>query len=176
MKHCICILLTAILLIFSFTANSQKPGKSFSFGVGVEGSVPLGNSANLYQYGGGVTVRFSIHAGPGFATIASGAEIFVPWQIGNIGTKVAAQIPIEAGYKFIFLRHFFVMGELGYSYFRYYSEGNYSNLVIVNSGGFSYGPSAGVQLGSLELRIKYETIELNYGNLNVLAFRLGFNF
>jgi hypothetical protein len=168
--------LAVVLLCFAHSTMAQKPGKFFSFGFGFEGGIPQNYASTLYKFTLGGSVRFSLHAGPGFATISAGGNVFVPYEISGQGTKVALQIPVEAGYKYIFLRHFFLMGELGYSWFRYYSEGTDNNLVINRTGGISYGPSLGVQLGSLELRLKYETMVLNSGNLNDLRLRLGFNF
>jgi len=168
--------LAVMLLCFALTSVAQKPGKFFSIGFGFEGGIPQNYASTLYKFTVGGSLRFSLHAGPGFATISAGGNVFTPYEISGQGTKVALQIPVEAGYKYIFLRHFFVMGELGYSWFRYYSEGTYNNLVINKTGGFSYGPSLGVQLGALELRLKYETMVLNSGNLNDLRLRLGFNF
>jgi hypothetical protein len=174
-------LLALLILITAFIgcsspALAQKPGKFLSIGFGFEAGKPLNTAGTVYNFTGGMTVRVSLHAGPGYATITGGGIIFVPWQLSSQNLKAAAQIPIKAGYKYIFLRHFFVMGELGYSLFRYYTEGNDNNLVTTRTGGFTYAPTVGVQLGILELGLRYETIQLNTGNLSYLGLRLGLNF
>jgi hypothetical protein len=174
-------LLTLLIMIVAFfvcsgSAMAQKPGKFFSIGFGFEAGKPLNSAASVYDFTGGLTVRISLHAGPGFATITGGGIVFVPWEISEQNLKAAVQIPIKGGYKYIFLRHFFVMGELGYSLFRYYTEGTNNNLVTTRTGGFTYAPSVGVQLGIIELGLRYETIQLNTGDLSYLGLRLGFNF
>jgi hypothetical protein len=176
MKLIRCIILSGISLFSVLSSLAQGPNKFISIGFGFEGGLPQNSAATVYHFTGGASLRFSIHAGPGFATLSGGGTVFVPWQISAHNLKVASQIPVEAGYKYIFLRHFFVMGELGYSLFNYYSEGTDNNLIINRTGGFSYGPSVGVQFGVIELRVKYETIDLNNGNLSDLRLRLGFNF
>ena len=176
MRKLFCFVLSAAILLVAESSEAQAHGKFFSIGFGFEGGIPQNYAATAYKYTGGGSIRLSLHAGPGYVTISGGGNVFIPWEISSEQPKAALQIPAEAGYKYIFLRHFFVMGELGYSWFRFYSEGSYNNLVINKTSGFSYGPSAGVQFGVIELRVKYETIQLNSGNLNDLRLRLGFNF
>jgi hypothetical protein len=168
--------LVAILLACSLQSNAQKPGKLFSVGFGLEGGAPVNNAATAYSFTAGMTLRFSLHAGPGFATLASGWNAFIPMNIAGNSSNLAVQIPIKAGYKYIFAGRFFVMGEMGYSSFHYYYDNGDGTVSSASSGGFTYAPSVGVQFGVMEIGVRYETIALKAGNISYVGFRLGFNF
>jgi hypothetical protein len=156
-------------------ANAQKETKKFSVGFGLEGGTPLGDAKTAYKFTGGLTVRFAYHAGPGFVTLTSGAVLFYPKSDQGDNTKASLQIPIKAGYKYIFYKPFFIMGELGYSSFKiYYDDGG--NVASHSSGGFTYAPTVGVNFNAFEAGIKYEATSLSGGTISNLSLRLGFNF
>jgi hypothetical protein len=176
MKQCFSILFCSALLLAGLSSGAQKLSKKASFGFGLEGGAPLGDAKNSYNFTGGLTLRFSYKAGPGFATFTTGAVVFGPKSISGGHAKAGLQIPFKAGYKYIIGGHFFVMGELGYSVFRYYYEDGNHNLVSTSTGGFTYAPTVGVQFGSFEVGIKYEGIAISGGTLSDVGLRLGFNF
>jgi len=157
---------------------AQKPGKLISVGFGLEAGVPVNKTtSDAFNFNGGMTARVSVHAGPGFATFTTGGIVFIPKNLDAYSLKASVQIPIKAGYKYIFERHFFVMGELGYSVFKtYYDDGQNSNLQSTSEGGFTFAPSIGLQFRVTELALRYESIHLSGGNVNYMAFRVGFNF
>ena len=88
---------TSLLIISFNTANAQKESKQFSVGFGLEGGVPVGDAKNSYDFDGGITLRFSYHLGPGFATLTSGAVGFYPKSNLGDNTKATLQIPVKAG-------------------------------------------------------------------------------
>jgi len=176
MKRFLICILSVALLSLAKPATAQSLNKRFSIGFGLEGGVPSGNSSNVYNYTGGMTLRFSLRAGHGFATVTAGGIAFVPQNLNGQNLKAGLQIPIKAGYKYIIIPHLFVMGELGYSTFRFYYEDQYNNLQMTNSGGFTYAPAVGFQWHALEISARYETIQLSAGNQSFMGFRLGFNF
>jgi len=155
---------------------AQKPGKLFSFGFGLEGAVPVGDLSSSFSGGGGVTGRFSLHAGPGFATFTTGAIALIPQNASTTNLKTGVQVPMKFGYKYVFFPHLFVMGELGYSSFRTYYEDQNNNVVTNTNGGFTYAPSVGFQWGMLELAARYESIQVSGGNISFMGFRAGLNF
>ena len=176
MKQCFSVLFCSALLLAGLSSGAQNITKKWSIGFGLEGGAPVGDTKDSYNFTGGLTVRFSYKAGPGFATFTTGAVVFYPKKVQGEQTKAGLQIPFKAGYKYIFLKHLFVMGELGYSSFRYYYEGTNSNLISSSTGGFTYAPTFGVQFGFFEAGIKYEGIAVSGGTLSDIGLRLGFNF
>src|SRR5450631_2783664 len=176
MKQFFCILLAGFLLCCTLPSMAQRSGKLWSLGFGLEGGIPLNDAAKVYNFSGGLTARFSLRTGPGYGTITTGWLVFVPKNIDGMNPQVSLQIPIKGGYKYIFANHFFVMGELGYSFFQTYVGDGNGNLVKTSTGGFTYAPSVGVQFGVMDFGVRYETIAINTGNVSNLGFRLGFNF
>ncbi len=170
------LLLCFSLLLVNFAATAQKEGKTFSAGFGLEGGLPLGDVKDVYHFSGGLTLRFAYHVGPGFVTLTTGAIAYVPKSFQGDDTKASIQIPVKAGYKYIFYKPFFVMGEVGYSSYKIYYEGSDGNLASNTSGGFTYAPTVGVNLNVFELGIKYEATHLTGGTVSTVGLRLGFNF
>ena len=166
---------TSLLIISFTTAKAQKESKQFSVGFGLEGGMPVGDAKNAYDFDGGITLRFSYHVGPGFATLTSGAVGFYPKSNLGDNTKATLQIPIKAGYKYVFHKPFFVMGELGYSSFKVYSGDN-GSLVTSHVSGFTYAPTVGVNFKAFEAGIKYEATSVSGGTFSNINLRLGFNF
>jgi hypothetical protein len=176
MKRLFIYLFCGLFVFMSLPTTAQTLNKLCSVGFGVEGGVPVNGASNIYNFSGGITGRFSLHVGHGFATLTAGGIAFVPQELSGQNQRNAVQIPVKAGYKYIILRHLFVMGEVGYSAFRYYYVGGDDNLLVKSTGGFTYAPCIGVQFRILELSARYETIQLNTGNISYLGFRMGFNF
>jgi hypothetical protein len=176
MKRITSFFLAAALLFAALPSMAQRESKLFSFGFGIEGGIPLSDMKTSYTGGGGVTGRFSLHAGPGFVTFTAGGIAFAAQNISNNSLKTGVQIPIKAGYKYRILPHLFIMGELGYSSFRNYYEDQNNNVVTSSTGGFTYAPSIGANFGVLELAARYETVQLSGGNISFIGLRMGFNF
>jgi hypothetical protein len=163
------------LILVGSMAKAQKEGKAFSVGFGLEAGAPASSNTG-YNFTSGITLRFSVHAGPGFVTLGTGAVAWVPKSFAGKSTKASLQIPVTAGYKWIIAKPFFVMGELGYSSFRVYYNGGRSGVASISSGGFTYAPTVGVNFNALELGIKYESTSLSGGTISGISLRLGFNF
>lgn len=175
MYHYAALGLFCLLISVGNIAKAQKETKAFSVGLGLQGGVPGGSNTG-YNFMGGLTIRLSVHAGPGFVTLGSGAVAWVPKSFEGKSTKASLQIPVTVGYKYIFAKPFFVMGEAGYSSFRVYYNGGNGNVASATSGGFTYAPSVGVNFNVLELGIRYEATSLSGGTISAISFRLGFNF
>ena len=187
MKKLFTIIFAACLLFSSIKTFAQKETKKWSIGILSEGGLPLGDAKNIYQATSGLSLRFSYHVGPGFVTLSGGAVAYIPKNLfspsnlfdtsGTSNFKIGLQIPIKVGYKFIFDHHFFVMAEVGNSIFRvYYDDGNDHVASTKLSGGFTFAAAAGVQFGSYELGIKYETISVTGGSISNIGLRTGVNF
>jgi hypothetical protein len=170
------VLLCTILLLAGLTASAQQDNKKWSLGFGLEAGTPVGDTKDTYNFTGGVTIRFSYKAGPGFLTFTSGVVGYAPKKGQGDNTKAALQIPFKAGYKYIFAKHLFVMGEMGYSTYRYYFKDVNGDLAHASTGGFTYAPSIGANFGVFEVGIKYEGIAISGGTVSDIGVRLAFNF
>jgi hypothetical protein len=174
MYHFAAVAVFCLLMSVGSNVNAQSPNKAFSFGLGLEGGL-AGGSAN-YHTMGGLSIRFSYHVGPGFVTLGTGAFAWIPKSFEGKTTKASLQIPVLAGYKFIFAKHLFVMGEVGYSSFRVYYNGGNGDVASTSYGGFTYAPSFGINFNAVELGIRYQATSLSGATLSAVGLRLAFNF
>ena len=163
-----------MLLTGMSSLHAQKPNQKVSFYMGYEIGLPTGNLKDTAKFVTGSNLKLSILAGPGFVTISSGVLFFVPNQKGEEDLKASIQIPIKAGYKYLFDEHFFVAAETGVSIFKRYTfKNNSGDLVSETSTAFTIAPVAGVQFGKFELALHYEHIALSKGNVGYFGFRIG---
>ncbi len=154
---------------------AQKESKQNSFGFGIEVGAPTGNISNLYSVSAGLTLRYSHHAGPGFVTLTTGLLGYAPKTEAGVPKQAAIQIPVRAGYKYIMQHRYFIMGELGYSYFKYYYKDNDGNVASANRNSLTFAPSAGVQFNAFEIGLRYG-FNITNSDGGVVALRIGFNF
>jgi hypothetical protein len=170
------IAIFSLLSLSCISANAQNENKKFSVGIGFEAGLPTGNANQGYHFTAGGTIRLSYHVGPGFVTLTSGVAAWLPKSGEGDATKASIVIPVKAGYKYIFHKPFFVMGELGYSSFKVYYKDVNGDLANSTSGGFTFAPSVGVNFNVLEIALKYESTSLSGGSASNVALRLGVNF
>ncbi len=176
MKKLVFSSLLLLFVLLGTSANAQKMSKTFSFGFGLEGALPLGDAKEGFSFAPGLTVRASYKVGPGFATLTSGGLIFLPKSIDGEELKASIQIPVKAGYKFIFKDHFFAMGEIGFSRFNTYFTGMDDTIHKIGQTGVTFAPTVGFQAGALEIGLRYERTNFKNGDLSTAGVRLGFNF
>jgi hypothetical protein len=198
MKQLLIIFFAGGLSLLATKSLAQKETKKWSFGILSEGGLPLGDAKASFKYTGGLSLRLSIHAGPGFLTLSAGTVLYAPkltlpnfltdstinYSTFNVSKlRAGIGIPVKLGYKYIFGHHFFVMGEIGYSNFLYYYFDTSDQSHSLHSNGLTYAASAGFQLNALEIGIKYETMQakgdaasLLGKNISNIALRTGFNF
>lgn len=173
--------LTAFIIVLFFLlpgqdVSAQSLSKTFSFGIGLEGGLTTGKFSDLYSANGGLSLRLSYQAGPGFATLTSGAIGFIPKSFEGEDLKASVLIPVRAGYKYIHNERFFGMAEIGYGNVKTFETDHNDELVSHSSGGFLFAPSIGVQFGVTEIGLRYETVSLTGASLSSFGIRLGFNF
>lgn len=176
MKKFIFPLALVCSVIISLNATAQKTSKKFSFGFGIEAGLPLGDFKEVYSFAPGLTVRGSYKVGPGFVTLTTGGLAFLPKSIDGESLKAGLQIPVKAGYKFIFKENFFAMGEVGFSRFNYYFTDFNDEIASIKETGATFAPTIGYQAGAFEIGLRYEITRFDGGNLNAALLRLGFNF
>jgi len=163
-----------MFLLLGSAVRAQSDTKTFSAGFGLQAGIPGGSTG--YHFDGGLTVRLSYHAGPGFVTLSSGVVAWVPKSFQGSTTKASLQIPVLAGYKYVFAKPFFVMGEVGYSSFRVYYKGDDGGVASSTFGGFTYAPTVGVTFKAFEAGIRYESTSLSGGTASSIGLRVAFNF
>jgi hypothetical protein len=187
MKRSLIIIFATCLTICSLKTLAQKETRKWGIGILFESGLPLGDASNTYNLTSGASLRFFYRAGPGFVTLSGGAVAYLPKNLfsaltdttgtGLDNLKAGLQIPIKAGYKYIFKHHFFVMGEIGISSFRVYYKDDNDNVQSTNTSGcFTFAPSAGFQNRAFEIGIKYETFQVNGKSVSNIGIRSGFNF
>jgi hypothetical protein len=181
------LILGMIMTSSLFVSNlyAQKDGKPFSFGFGIEGGGILGdkNFKEVFSSEFGMSLRFSVKAGPGYATFTPGGMLVIPKSVDEDEVKVGTHVPLKLGYKYIIADKFFVMAEGGYSFYTIYTADSdaesVDDMTKERYSGFTYAPSVGLNLGKFELGLRYETTILKK-NVDVkpglLALRIGFNF
>ena len=183
MKKVILRFAIALSTLYVGQAYAQKDGKPFSFGFGFEGGPIMENAGFKKAFSSefGLSLRFSVKAGPGYATFSPGGLLVIPKSLSEDDIKVGSHVPLRLGYKYIFAGKFFVMGEAGYAAYTIYSTDPFSEsdeIIKEKDGGFTFAPSAGVNLGKFEAGVRYESTRLKDFNtrVSILGLRLGFNF
>jgi hypothetical protein len=175
---CAMVLLTATN-VKAQTESAKPKGKTkgFSFGIGLDGALPLGalkEAPSSYKIGGGGNLRFTQGLAPGFdLTLTAGGIAFVPEDLNNktIDTKVSVFIPIKLGGRVMLGENFYLMAEAGVAFTKVYQA---KTLTItgtsgtttegfVNGSTFVYAPSMGVRFGGFDLGLRYEGISDVYG-------------
>src|ERR1700689_5240639 len=174
MKRKIFVITISLIAICATNAVAQKETKQRSVGFGIEIAVPTGNISKLYSIAAGLTIRYSYHVGPGFATLTTGLLGYAPKTNEDGPKKAAIQIPVRAGYKYIIQQHYFIMGELGYSYFKYYYSSN-GDIASANRNSMTFAPSAGFQFNAFEIGVRYG-VNITNSDGGLFAVRIGFNF
>ena len=170
-------LIVILMTVLAFNANAQKDTKQLSFGFGIEGGIVTGKVKDIYTATGGVTGRASYKLGPGFATLTTGVLILTPKKFEGEDLNAGVVIPVKAGYKYLINDRFFVMGELGYSTLKIYENyGGSGSLYSYSESGFTYAPTVGVQFGTFEVGLRYESTALKGVTMSAALVRLGWNF
>lgn len=153
MKKLLLCTLIAGISIFTCSAQTATPKTKFSFGI--EGGVPVGNSASLYNFGIGGSVKAEIHAGQDlYVTLSGGYTNFpikdeVRAQLAPFGDlqKSAGFIPVKVGLKYYIENGFFGEVQIG------------KTIATTDGAGsaFAYAPGFGYTFDSrYEIGLRYE--------------------
>jgi hypothetical protein len=174
MKTKFTLALVVLLSLASTKMFAQEKG--LSFGLGLEGGLPIGSFANGYNFGGGATVRLAYNLDETSAiTATTGAIAFIPKDITGVDMKAQLNIPIKLGYKYMLGDVLYGLGETGFTIARVYMPtiaGTSGTLTSVSSTEFTYSVGVGAKLGAFDPSIRYE----GYSGAGFLGLRLGFNF
>lgn len=175
------VLLIAISLTQNANAQKEKEGKKFTGGFGIETGYETGDPGfkSVFSSEFGLSARFGFKVGPGWITLTPGSNVVIPKSVNDDeDINVGIHYYIKGGYKYIFVKHLFVMAEVGYGNYTIYTQSNYDddNLYKSSSGGVCFSPAIGGNFGSFELGLRYEYTKVNDGSVGTLGLRLGWNF
>jgi hypothetical protein len=166
--------LMVLLSMATFMANAQESFRKFRLGIGVEGNIPGSGLKDAYSFGTGLTIRAQYNVTKEIGiTLTSGAIVFIPKDISGSSAKAALDIPVKVGGKYMLGQHFYAMGELGISSVRiFYKDAEDKIQTSPANSSFTYAPGVGVQLGFLDIGLRYEAFE----DANFIGARVGINF
>ena len=140
MKKTITLITSAIVCICAFHSNvyAQKWKPGFTVGGNLIYSMPSGDFANAYKYGGGGEIFGGIGLGKTYLIATAGASAYRPE--GNQGTLT--YVPVKIGLKqYFLLNKLFLNGDIGTASIK---------VRDVKSNQFTIGLGAGARLLGLE--------------------------
>lgn len=164
------------LTVASFAGFAQddkkEASKPFSFSVGIDGQLPLGDFGDSYNFGVGgsaqaaykVAEELDITLSAGFLSF-SGKSITIT---GLPSFKVPAFqiVPVLAGIRYHFSPNIYGSGQLGMSF-----------GIGDNSGSnFTYAPGIGFKVSDFDFLLKYTGISGDGSSINTIGLRAAYNF
>lgn len=166
--------LVFLMLIALSATKMYAQEKGLSFGLGVEGALPVGSWSSAYNVGAGATVRITYGLDETSSiTGTTGVMAFIPKSFSGVSSKAQLNIPIKAGYKHMLGSTLYGLGEAGITMARTYIPSTTSgSLSSVSSSEFTYSVGVGAKLGAFDPSIRYE----GYSGAGFIGLRLGFNF
>jgi hypothetical protein len=167
MKKVVLVLVALSTTVLGVNAQTSTK-QPFTFGVGVNLGLPVGNFHNTHTFGVGAQLQGEFLFSDNFTgVITSGyTEFFgksynygggVSGKFSNVGL-----IPILAGVRFYPVESFFIGGQIGYGIFTGSSGGG-------NPKGFEYLPQIGFNSESFQLILGYNGVSATGGTLGNLS-------
>ncbi len=165
------------LTVASFAGFAQddkkEASKPFTFSVGVEGALPLGDFGDTYNFGIGGSIQgdykvadeLAITLNVGYISY-SGKSITVLPGFPTVKVDALGLVPVLAGIKYWFSPNVYGSGQLGLSFAT--GSGSGSN--------FTYAPGIGFQVQKFDFLLKYTGISGDGSSLNSIGLRAAYNF
>jgi len=160
----------------SVNAQSVTPGK-FRFGIGVDGLLPVGNTADVANFGLGLTPRLQYGVSDKFAlTFTSGIYHFFPKTVtypvsGSFAGFTAKYksdiIPVKVGFKYFVGGNFYLAGEAGASF------------EVAEGGGkahFLWSPGIGYATKKWDIGARFENFSGNHYSDGIIGLRVAYGF
>ncbi|HUB59855.1 MAG TPA: hypothetical protein VL978_04080 [Puia sp.] len=171
--------LTACVFLCAHATRAQDMKKPVSAGLGFELGPTAGVTKTDFSGMFGPTTWLAFRAGHGFLSLTTGFLLFVPVSTSADKSDASFQIPVLAGYKYIFMHErLFVKGELGASHFThtFHDSREAEPVPSWTSWGPTLALSAGYQFNPMELSLKDEIFPSSGLGIHYYAFQLGFDF
>ncbi|NNU33814.1 hypothetical protein HK413_06055 [Mucilaginibacter sp. S1162] len=170
--------LTALTLFICTNVNAQSvPKSNWRFGVGVDGLLPVGNTANTLNFGLGLTPRLQYGLSDKVAlTFTSGIYHFFPKTVTypatgsfpGFTTKYKSDIiPVKVGAKFFMGSNFYFGAEFG------------AGFEVAEGGGsvhFIAAPSIGYATKRWDIGARYENLSGNGYSDGIIGLRVAYGF
>ena len=171
-------ILVAIALFVCSNVNAQSvPASKFRFGIGVDGLVPVGNTADVANFGLGLTPRLQYGVSDKFAlTFTSGIYHFFPKTLtypefgyfpGSSAKYKSDIIPVKVGFKYFVGGNFYVAGEAGVSFET--AKGGQSKH-------FLWSPGIGYATKKWDIGARYENFSGSHYSDGVIGLRVAYGF
>jgi len=168
----------ALALFVCSNARAQSvPASKFRFGIGVDGLVPIGNTADVANFGLGLTPRLQYGISDKFAlTFTSGIYHFFPKTVsypasgsfpGFTAKYKSNIIPVKVGFKYFVGGNFYVAGEAGVSF--EVSEGGQSKH-------FLWSPGIGYATKKWDIGARYENFSGSHYSDGIIGLRVAYGF
>ena len=170
------IAIGCLLFVLNSTTYAQVDSRDFVFSVAPEISVPMGDfkQTNKVGFGGNVIAQFLL--AEKLRLLASLGGALYSGKTYEIDPGYPDEYPvvttfrIRGGLKYYLTQAFFVAGNLGIANVRQDGE---------NKMAFSYAPQIGVELGGVDIFVKYDVASVKTiigSNISALGFCLGYRF
>ena len=174
MKKLFTLVIVMLVALTSSKVFAQSGDyKKFSLGIGLEGALPVSGFSSVYSVGGGATLRAAIGLDKSSAvTFTSGVIVFAPKSGVGAGLKAQVNIPVKAGYRYMFSDNFYGIGEAGITFAKIYASNGQGGSISATGSEFTYAPGVGLLLGGFDVSLRYE----GYSSSGFLGARVGFNF
>ncbi|MFD0749165.1 hypothetical protein ACFQZS_03365 [Mucilaginibacter calamicampi] len=167
---------TLLLAVHNVNAQSGNSGE-LRFGVGVDGILPIGNTARGLNFGLGITPRLQYGVSEKFAlTFTSGIYHFFPKTItypasgsfsGFSYERKSDIIPVKAGFKYFIGKNFYLAGEAGLGF------------EVADGGGpiyFLWSPGFGYASKRWDVGARFENYAGSGGSDGITALRVAYGF
>lgn len=168
----------ALALFVCSKVNAQSvPASKFRFGIGIDGLVPVGSTANVANFGLGLTPRLQYGVSDKFAlTFTSGIYHFFPKTVtypqfgyfpGFTAKYKSDIIPVKVGFKYFVGGNFYVAGEAGVAF------------EVADGGGrdhFLWSPGIGYATKKWDIGARYENFSGNHYSDGIIGLRVAYGF
>lgn len=174
---------TLLLLALTTYCGVSFAQSNFSFNIGVDGALPVGDLSDASKFGVGGTLK-------GFYGLTEESKlglnvgyIHFPGKDNNDMIKVkSALIPILVDYRYHF-QNLYVEPQAGVTvvtskvkYDMDFGEGQMSGTEKSNTTAFGYAIGAGVMLNNLDISARYQGASKSGGTLSFIGLRVGYAF
>ncbi|MFD0749710.1 hypothetical protein ACFQZS_06125 [Mucilaginibacter calamicampi] len=170
--------LVALTLFICVNAKAQSvPASKFRFGIGVEGLLPVGNTADVANFGLGLTPRLQYGLSDKVAlTFTSGLYHFFPktrtypeygYYPGAVSKYKSDIIPIKVGVKYFVGGNFYIAGEVGAA-FEVAERGQSKH--------FLWSPGIGYATKKWDIGARFENFSGNNYSDGIIGLRVAYGF
>lgn len=140
-------LIVAIATTTVLTASAQDNASGFHIGAGIKLGLPIGDMADMSEFGFGAEVQGEYMFSEKISAVASaGFMYFKGKDLGGLKVEDGNFVPVLAGIRFYPATNIFIGAKAGYTVV--FSDGE-------TGGGFSYEPQIGYNAEKFQIYVGY---------------------